>query len=290
MDFLGEIFAICPPIFVNMQDRETRRRFMNMERFTRLIIVGVLSAVMPCSALAACSASAAAAGGVTDSSGRCWRQLTDTTGFTYAQIAAVCPNPGQLCTGGPLIGPGGASISFSGWNWATWQEVGALFQDPHYNIPGPLTVSQYSAATWTGATFSVPNGPHWAFDFMYIPQNIGIARKPTQFTSTYSSAEAWVAGGYVSGDVSVCTTVIQCLPGVPSCKQECCSVPMTTCGNKPLGAPGIPIMFVSLGVGFGPWPTSYATMLAAVTTGYLYEPTIPLHPMNKMTTGVWLWQ
>jgi hypothetical protein len=64
----------------------------------------------------------AAAQGVNDGHDKEWRQLTDTVGATWNQLAAVCPRDGQTpCAGG--VG----TVDLTGWVWATDAQVLALF-------------------------------------------------------------------------------------------------------------------------------------------------------------------
>lgn len=64
----------------------------------------------------------AAAQGVNDGHDKEWRQLTDTRGATWNQLAAVCPRDGQTpCAGG--VG----TVDLTGWVWATDAQVLALF-------------------------------------------------------------------------------------------------------------------------------------------------------------------
>lgn len=56
-----------------------------------------------------------------DAYGREWRRLTDTTGRTWDQIDALCPNDGATPCSGSL---GGADLG--GWVWATQQQVKEL--------------------------------------------------------------------------------------------------------------------------------------------------------------------
>ena len=51
--------------------------------------------------------------------GKEWRQVSETLGYSWTQIAGVCPAGGGVCTGS-LVG-----ADFTGWTWATirrgWQ-------------------------------------------------------------------------------------------------------------------------------------------------------------------------
>src|SRR5215467_10262400 len=64
----------------------------------------------------------AAAQGVNDGHAKQWRQLTDTAGATWNQLATVCPQDGQT----PCAGSVG-TVDLTGWVWATDAQVLALF-------------------------------------------------------------------------------------------------------------------------------------------------------------------
>lgn len=65
-------------------------------------------------ALFTCLAGAAGAATVDDGNGREWRQVVDTTGLTWNQVATVCPQDGVT----PCLGSVGGR-SFDRWVWAT---------------------------------------------------------------------------------------------------------------------------------------------------------------------------
>ena len=79
-------------------------------------------------ALALVSQTARAAPVIVD--GLAWRQLTDTDGILWADVATVCPSGGGLCSGS--VG----GVSFSGWTWATRAEVGTLLFAATTGHPG----------------------------------------------------------------------------------------------------------------------------------------------------------
>jgi hypothetical protein len=60
----------------------------------------------------------------TDSSGRSWRDLNDTLNFTWYEIDAICPNDGVTPCSGTL-----GSVDFTGWIWATHDQVNELFKE-----------------------------------------------------------------------------------------------------------------------------------------------------------------
>jgi hypothetical protein len=78
-----------------------------------------------------------------------WRQLTETGGFSWNDVATVCPINGGLCSGSLR------STSFDGWNWANVFEVGELLGilTPH---PGN-TITNYQE-----------DNSQWAPDFLQL--------------------------------------------------------------------------------------------------------------------------
>jgi hypothetical protein len=70
-----------------------------------------------------------------------WRQLTETTGFSWNQVSTVCNTTTGACAGS--LG----AVSFDGWTWADNAAVVALFdqliQPMTVQFPGP--VSGYTA-------------------------------------------------------------------------------------------------------------------------------------------------
>jgi hypothetical protein len=116
--------------------------------------------------------------GVDDGNGHEWRQLKETTGLTWNQIASVCPRDGET----PCSGTVGGKV-LTGWVWATDEQViefmgryapDLLTADPP-QVSGPqyfvqalgflnvmgATVSffsNYSTSEWTGGWTSSLDG------------------------------------------------------------------------------------------------------------------------------------
>jgi len=64
--------------------------------------------------------------------GKDWRQLTETNGrFKYNDVATVCNTTTGACNGN-LVSSTLGSVDFSGWTWASQNDVGTLFE---YLIP-----------------------------------------------------------------------------------------------------------------------------------------------------------
>lgn len=69
----------------------------------------------------ALAGAAPAAAGLDDGNGKEWRQLDETKGLGWSQVAAICPRDGATpCSGS--IGP----RSLTGWTWATDAQVVSL--------------------------------------------------------------------------------------------------------------------------------------------------------------------
>lgn len=82
--------------------------------------------------------------------GREWRQLTETTNFTWNEVATVCPAEGGACSGS--LG----GVNFTGWIWATALEVGDhLFRSYIPTFPSSLTEEFTEiGSSWGPAFFS----------------------------------------------------------------------------------------------------------------------------------------
>src|SRR3954449_9481446 len=83
---------------------------------------GVLLTAVAGVALAWATTTPAAA--LVDTHGREWRQLYETTGLSFDQVAAVCPRDGVT----PCAGTAGAA-DLSRWVWATREQVRELLTE-----------------------------------------------------------------------------------------------------------------------------------------------------------------
>lgn len=69
-----------------------------------------------------------------------WRQLTETTGFSWDQVATVC-DPGTGACAGSL-----GTVSFDGWTWADNTAIQGLFEQ--LILPGSIQFPS-STSAWT---------------------------------------------------------------------------------------------------------------------------------------------
>lgn len=95
-----------------------------------------------CTTFALAAAPAAAAPPTDDGHGREWRQLPETTGLTWQQVASVCPQDGATPCAGTLAGR-----AFDRWTWGTQLQVIELFnrylpENPSLPNGGRLTLEQ----------------------------------------------------------------------------------------------------------------------------------------------------
>jgi hypothetical protein len=87
------------------------------------------------------------AAGVNDGNGREWRQLTETRGLTWAQMAQIAPQDGVTPATGSI-----SSRDLTGWVWATEAQVATLFSawvpeilnSPTLTVAGPTYLTPAS--------------------------------------------------------------------------------------------------------------------------------------------------
>src|SRR4051794_14005405 len=117
--------------------------------------------------------------GFDDGAGHEWRQLTDTTGVTWNDLAAVCPRDGvSPCTG--LAG--GRDVT--GWVWATADQVVAF-------------MGQYAPDLLSADPSSV-GGPDHLFQAMTFLD----VMRPTFFFSGYPTTVGFTGGWTSSTDAT----------------------------------------------------------------------------------------
>ena len=103
--------------------------------------------------------------------GREWRELYETTGLSWSEVATVCPTDGETPCAGTVRGR-----NLTGWTWATGDQVLDLLDDyaPGLATADPPVVSGIEGF-WGGISF------------------LGVMRWTTYSSSTYSYYE-WTAG------------------------------------------------------------------------------------------------
>ncbi|MET0523471.1 MAG: calcium-binding protein [Nocardioides sp.] len=106
--------------------------------------------------------------------GREWRELYETTGLSWTEIASVCPTDGATACSGTVRGR-----NLTGWTWATASQVRDLLDDyaPGLTTAEPPVVSGIDGF-WAGISF------------------LAVMRWTTYTSSTYSYSEStsgWTA-------------------------------------------------------------------------------------------------
>ena len=111
--------------------------------------------------------------------GREWRELYQTTGVSWSQVASVCPTDGATPCSGTV---GGRNLT--GWTWATASQVRDLLDDyaPGLATADPPVVSGIEGF-WGGISF------------------LAVMRWTTSHSSNYSFSE-WTGGWTASKDAS----------------------------------------------------------------------------------------
>src|SRR2546422_580018 len=160
------------------------------ENMTERRRLGVLVYVILFLAISGITAEAAASGN--DNHGKEWRQLTETVGLSWNQVAQVCPRDGVSPCTGVVEGR-----DLTGWVWATDLQVITLFS---YYEPDILTSPSISGMQYffTATPFLSFLRPTFSFAITY---------QSGQFTSGWT-ASVDAAGSPIFGSVSVGTTPV----------------------------------------------------------------------------------
>jgi hemolysin type calcium-binding protein len=137
----------------------------------------IRGSVVPALALVVLACSAAPAAAAFPDDGKRWRQVRDTSGVTWNQVAAVCPTDGVTRCSGVA---GGRDLT--GWIWATDAQVVALMG--HYE-PSILTADPPSVS-----------GPELLIQAISFLEDM----KPTFFFSGYPTTVSTVSG-WTASDV-----------------------------------------------------------------------------------------
>src|SRR5262245_33831396 len=103
-----------------------------------------------------------------------WMAPGQVKGFSWNTVATVCPAGGGTCSGS--LG----ATNLTGWNWATVQEVGALF---HALTPHPGGIARYNEV-----------GSTWAPNFLYL--KVGTTGFDNIIFNPAFFAQAWSATSF----------------------------------------------------------------------------------------------
>lgn len=133
------------------------------------------------------SMTASVSAGVDDKHGREWRQLTETTGLSAAQIATVCPRDGETPCNGTVAGR-----NMTGWVWATAPQVTTLLS---YYAPEILTNPSLDSWTNFGAASA------FLADFTPTAQSSGNCT----YCDQGAFGSGWTAGTDASGQPTAAT-------------------------------------------------------------------------------------
>jgi large repetitive protein len=137
----------------------------------------------------------AAAQGVDDGHGKQWRQLTDTVGVSWNEVAEVCPRDGiSACSGAA----GGHDLT--GWVWATDSEVIELFSN---YAPDILTSPNVQGQQYFFAASAFFSSFRPTFSFFITYQT---GQFVAGWTASTDAAGLPVAGGVSAGTTPVSIT------------------------------------------------------------------------------------
>lgn len=136
-----------------------------------------------------------------DGHGRIWRQLPTTLNLTWKEIASVCPVDGLT----PANGPVGA-VNFTGWTWATPDQVAGLFS---YFTPDILSDPCLGGAEYTlPGIFLLGGGyidPTFAF-YSDFGANLYANGWTAELTESGAAVQASASASYPFFDGSFCVT------------------------------------------------------------------------------------
>jgi hypothetical protein len=145
------------------------------------ILAGVIIAIAACAAHSA---------GVVILDDIEWRELTETVGFTWDEVATGCPQDGTACTGSIVRQTDQTSVNVDGWTWAGNPDLQSLFDDliQPGTVNFPTSTSYYQAADDPDIHTALSGGACW-FD-------------PTEMTPAYGDFNrhlvGWSASSYGS--------------------------------------------------------------------------------------------
>ena len=139
--------------------------------FRRRAVLALCSSLFVVALVGATPAAAAPPDPVDDGAGKQWRQLYETVGLSWSQVAALCPRDGVTpCAGS--IGP----RSLTGWVWGTDAQVVEL-------------MGGYAPAILTASPPSVSGGDYFGMAMGFLAD-----MRWTGSISTYGGYSEWTDG------------------------------------------------------------------------------------------------
>jgi hypothetical protein len=124
-----------------------------------------------------------------------WRELTETVGFTWDEVAAGCPQDGTACTGSIVRQTNQTSVNVDGWTWAGVPDLQRLFDDliQPGTVNFPTSTSYYQAADDPDIHRALSGGACWFDPTEIIPAYLDFNRHLVGWSaSSYGSSLAYV--------------------------------------------------------------------------------------------------
>src|SRR5262245_50861020 len=134
---------------------------------------------------------------VNDNHGKEWRQLVETVGLSWKQLALVCPGDGVTPCSGVVGGPTFTGPDLTGWVWATQSQVIELFS---YYTPDILTSPTVEGQQYFFSASAFLGAFRPSFSMFLTYQT---AQRVDGWTASTDSAGLPVAGGVGAGTTSV---------------------------------------------------------------------------------------
>jgi hypothetical protein len=134
---------------------------------------------------------------VNDNHGKEWRQLVETTGLSWKQVALVCPGDGVTPCSGVVGGPTFTGPDLTGWVWATQSQVIDLFS---YYTQDILTSSSVAGQQYFFSASAFLGAFRPSFSMFLTYQT---AQRVDGWTASTDSAGLPVSGGVGAGTTSV---------------------------------------------------------------------------------------
>jgi hypothetical protein len=184
--------------------------------------------------------------------GRQWRELTETTGLSWAQVAAVCPIDGAT----PCRGSAGGR-DLTGWRWGTADQVrdllddyapGLVAADPpvvggldgFFGAESFLAVMRFTSSTTTTYSSSASAGGWTATKDSRGRPMSGFAGFSTSLTGTTSSGSIGLAAG--DGSATAAQGVWLWRPAAASCQGRTPTLVGTAGADTLTGTAGVDVI------------------------------------------------